>query len=68
MASLIVVYVLSSWGIWAWLLHIMWDLLDQGWNPYIGRQIINHWIPREIRGFCFQHIDFEMTRGPVLLD
>ena len=41
---------IRSCGAWVLLLCGMWDLLGEGLNPCpcAGRQILNHWTPREV--------------------
>ena len=49
--SLVAEHWLSSCGSLTWLLHGMWDLPGPGiepMSPYTGRQILNHWMTREV--------------------
>ena len=52
MDSIVVSCGLSQYGTWAQLLHGMWDLSflnrDQTQVPCNARQILNHWIIREV--------------------
>ena len=59
----------SSYGVWTWLPHCMWDLSsltrDRTHIPYSGRWILNHWTTREISSSPFFFPSSVMPEPPL---